>query len=62
LPGGGTQTDGFFEAQVRIKPDWAASWSTQFERYNIPLLGGTRSDVTASVEVTYTPRWRLFHN
>ena len=62
LPGGGTQTDGSLSAQLQVRPDWAISLATQYERYNIPLLGGPRHDVVASLQVTYTPGWRLLHN
>ncbi len=62
LPGGGTQDDAFVRGSVRLAPVWRLEVSTQFERYNIPVLGGIRRDVAASLEMVYEPRWRLFHN
>lgn len=59
LPGGGTQNDGWFRGSFLVKPDWTLGVSTQFERYNIPLLGGLHRNVTASLEMTYAPHWRL---
>ncbi len=59
LPGGGTQDCASLAAQVQVKPDWVVSFSTQYERYNIPLLGGPRRNVTTSLEVVYTPHWKL---
>jgi membrane-associated phospholipid phosphatase len=62
LPGGGTQDNGSVRALWMVKPDWVADGSVQYERYFIPLLGGLRHDVVVSVQMTYTPRWRPFHN
>lgn len=62
LPGGGTQNDASVGGSFRVRPDWTIGVSTQYERYFIPLLGGRHHDFAASLEMTYTPRWRPFHN
>jgi membrane-associated phospholipid phosphatase len=62
LPGGGTQTDAAVTAQWSFTPEWMVTASAQAERYFIPLLGGPRTDVTASLQIVFTPRhwqWRL---
>jgi hypothetical protein len=62
LPGGGTQDDGSVRGLIQVTPDWAMDISAQYERYFIPLLGGQRHDIVAAVQMTYTPRWRPWHN
>jgi len=62
LPGGGTQTDGSVTAQWSLNPEWMVTASAQYERYFIPVLGGPRNDITASLQVVFTLRhwqWRL---
>jgi hypothetical protein len=62
LPGGGTQTDGSVTAQCSLNSEWMVTASAQYERYFIPVLGGPRNDITASLQVVFTPRhwqWRL---
>ncbi len=58
LPGGGTQNDGSIRTTFLPRPDLTLALSTQYERYFIPLLGGPRHTVAASVEMIYTPHWR----
>ena len=62
LPGGGTQDDAFVRGSIRLGPAWGLDVSTQYERYFIPVLGGVHHDVAASLEMTYQPHWRPFHN
>lgn len=56
LPGGGTQTDGSVTAQWGITREWTLGASAQYERYDIPVLGGPRRDLLGSLEVVFTPR------
>ena len=58
LPGGGTQNAGSVTGAWQVKPDWILDSSLQFERYFIPLLGGPRHDLAATIRMTYLPRWR----
>ena len=60
LPGGGTETSGSAGGSFLARPDWSIDASAQYERYSIPVLGGPRHDVLASVKLTYRPRWRPF--
>ncbi len=62
LPGGGTQDDPFVSGTLRLGSQWALGVFAQYERYNIPVLGGPRHDVAASLQMTYEPHWRPFHN
>ncbi|MBZ5583821.1 MAG: capsule assembly Wzi family protein [Acidobacteriia bacterium] len=62
LPGGGTQDDAGVRGILRAGPGWSISAFAQYERYSIPLLGGRKSDLAASVEIFYTPKWRLSRN
>lgn len=56
LPGGGTQTDAFFSAQLAISQDWLVAAEVQVERYFIPLLGSPQLDVMSSLQLTFTPK------
>jgi hypothetical protein len=61
LPGGGTQTDFGIQGQRCLTPEWVISAQVQGERYYIPLLGGPRRDVVASLGMTFYPSdwiWR----
>jgi membrane-associated phospholipid phosphatase len=62
LPGGGTQDDAFVRGSIQLGSAWSLDLSTQYERYFIPVLGGRRRDVMASLQITYQPHWRPFHN
>jgi len=62
LPGGGTQDDASASPTFHPWPDWTVRMSAQWERYRIPLLGGIHRDLTAQLELDYTPHWRPFQN
>ena len=62
LPAGGTQTDGSIRGSFLLRPDLGVVVSTQYERYAIPVLGGRHHNVSATLQLTYTPRWRPWHN
>ena len=62
LPGGGTQDDAFARGSLQLGPAWRMDLLTQYERYFIPMLGGLRHDLVASLELTWQPRWRPVHN
>lgn len=38
------------------------SLAAQYERYNIPVLGGPRRDLLLSIQTTYEPKLKPFHN
>lgn len=60
LPGGGTQTDFIVNGNWAPRPEWLFSGQMQGERYYIPLLGGPRDVLVASLGVTFTPaKWLL---
>ena len=62
LPGGGTQTDGSVTAQWKVTSELMVTATGQYERYYIPVLGGPRNDITASLQVVFTSRtwqWRF---
>jgi hypothetical protein len=59
LPGGGTQDDGSVTGTFLLRPNVTVRLSCQYERYFIPLLGGPKHDVASSLDITYTPRWKL---
>jgi hypothetical protein len=56
LPGGGTQTDIGISGQWQVRPDVNAVAFVQYERYFIPVLGGPQTNVSASVQFTFTPK------
>jgi len=60
LPGGGSQDDAWTAAAFHPAPHWTVEAKVQYERYFIPLLGGIRRDVAASLELDYAPHWRPF--
>jgi len=60
LPGGGTQTDLSLTAQWQVHPEWMVTAFGQYERYNIPILGNPQRNITAGIQVTFSPNdWKL---
>lgn len=60
VPFGGTLTDGGVNAGWWLRPDLSLSAAVQYERWIFPILApGEHNDVTASVQVSFWPRWRL---
>lgn len=59
VPFGGTLTDAGAKAGWWLRPDLSLSGAVQYERWIFPILApGHQSDVTASLQVTFWPRWR----
>jgi hypothetical protein len=58
---GGNLRDIFVRSEWRVRRDVSVSSFFQYEWWNFPLLtaGKKQKDVTASVQVTYWPHWRL---
>jgi Capsule assembly protein Wzi len=59
IPGGGTQTDISLSVQRELWQGLLASAFVQYERYFVPVLGGPRTDVAASLQFTYYPHKRI---
>jgi membrane-associated phospholipid phosphatase len=59
LVGGGRLNDFSATAQCRLGPRTAISALAQYEQWNFPVLaGGTQSNMTAGIQLTYYPGWR----
>ncbi len=57
LPQGGTQNDVAVNAQILTRGGFGVSGNVQYERWQIPLLAGSRqSDVSASFEFSFWPK------
>ena len=57
LPGGGSQTDFAGAWEQAVSPSFTFAARVQGERWNIPVLDARpRSNVSATLEVAYTPR------
>ena len=56
LPGGSTQSDGTLRASVPLGREIFADVLFQYERFWIPLLGGPKTNVSASVQLTWEPK------
>jgi hypothetical protein len=60
LPGGGTQTDAIGRFDWRVNSEWTFNSFVQYERWLIPSLHpGPQKDVSASIQLTYYPKWQL---
>jgi hypothetical protein len=60
LPGGGTQTDAIGRFDWRVNSEWSFDSFVQYERWLIPSLRATsQKDVSASIQLTYHPKWQL---
>ncbi len=61
IPGGGTINDGGVKANFWLRPDLSVTAFLQDEKWSFPVLRpGPQSNVTASVQLTFWPRWS-FH-
>ena len=59
---GGTQHDFAAKFDYTLSSKLQASALVQYERWNFPVLAPTpQSNVTASVQLTYTPHWQFHH-
>jgi membrane-associated phospholipid phosphatase len=57
--GGGRSVDYSLQGQVLVSRDLSIAGWMQYEQWNFPMLAATgKSDVTASVQVTFYPHWR----
>ena len=60
LPQGGTQNDAAVTADILGKSGFRFSGMLQYERWQIPILATNRqSNITASVQLSYWPKWGL---
>ncbi len=57
LGGGGSNAMGA-TADWMVHPDWRLSGGTQVERWDFPVLGGQRTNVATTLQVTWRPRFR----
>jgi hypothetical protein len=55
LPGGGTQSDATVRGSFELGSGWIAAAAVQHERFWIPVLGGPRRNLSASVQLTWEP-------
>jgi hypothetical protein len=61
IPGGGTQSDAGTRFLWQVRPHWSVNAFVQYERWLIPELRPTaQRDVTASLQLTFTPRMNPF--
>jgi len=60
LPGGGTQTDAIGRFDWHLNSEWTFNSFVQYERWLIPALRSTsQRDISASIQLTYYPKWQL---
>ena len=60
VPGGGVLDDISVRSELALRPDLSVKSALQIERWNLPLLAPhVQSNVTASVQITYRPSWRV---
>jgi hypothetical protein len=60
LPGGGGLHDFGVKGEFELRSDLSLQGFVQYERWNFPVLASTpQSDVTASVQLTFYPKWSL---
>ncbi|MBZ5631288.1 MAG: phosphatase PAP2 family protein [Acidobacteriia bacterium] len=60
VPGGGVLDDISVRSELVLRPDLFVKSALQIERWNFPLLAShVQTNVTASVQLTYQPSWRL---
>lgn len=59
LPGGLTQTDVTLNGSYQLAPEWQTTLALQYERFWIPLLGGPRRNLSATLQVTWIPNLQL---
>ncbi len=59
IPGGGTLNDASVQADFLAGPELGLSTRVQYEHWNYPILAAqAQTNVSASVQLTYWPRWR----
>jgi hypothetical protein len=57
--GGGRAVDYSLQGQVLVSRDLSIAGWVQYEQWNFPMLASTgKSDVGASIQVTFYPHWR----
>ncbi len=56
IPGGGTQNDYSAEARLRVTKDLELRAFEQYEKWNVPVLGGKTSDFTSAIELQFFPQ------
>jgi hypothetical protein len=61
LPGGGTQTDATLKGSMRLPHQFVAAAMFQYERFWIPVLGGEARNLSATLQITWEPKLKLFH-
>jgi hypothetical protein len=60
VPGGGDLDDISVRSELALRPDLFVKSALQVERWNLPLLAPhVQSNVTASLQITYRPSWRV---
>jgi len=60
LAGGGRLNDFSAEGEYRVGPRMAVSGRAQYEQWDFPALSGQKqSNLTAGVQLTYYPGWKL---
>jgi hypothetical protein len=58
--GGGRLSDYSVQSEFMLRHDVSVSGFVQYEQWRFPVLNPTRqSDVTASMQLTYYPRWKV---
>jgi hypothetical protein len=58
--GGGRLVDYSAQGQFMLRHDLSVSGSVQYEQWRFPVLNLIQqSDFTASLQLTYFPRWRV---
>jgi hypothetical protein len=59
-PGGGRLADYSAQGEFMLRPDLSVSGLFQYEQWRFPVLSPTKqSDVTASLQLTFYPRWKI---
>jgi hypothetical protein len=59
-PGGGRLVDYSIRSELTLARDLSISGWVQYEQWRFPVLGLQRnSDVTASLQLTFYPRWKI---
>ena len=57
--GGGRDVDDSLHSNLRLTSNLAVSGFLQYEQWNFPILSlSKQANVTASIQVTYYPRWQ----
>lgn len=59
LPGGGTQSDASLRGSVQFPHQFTAAAMFQYERYWIPVLGGSARNLSAWLQITWAPKFNL---